>query len=109
MTGSGKPKKKSKAELEQMIQDNGGTIFQNHIRPGTICIGGNSTTMYLLDLCWMLICADAILVASAKKRDDVDIVKPTWLFDNMMQSQADWNKSNLILRLEPEYARGLTI
>lgn len=37
------PEKKSKAELEELIKDNGGNIFQKHdAAPDTICVGDRS-------------------------------------------------------------------
>lgn len=46
MTGSQKPEKKSKAELEHLVKSNGGKIVQNGSRPGTVCIGDQSR------FCW---------------------------------------------------------
>ena len=42
MTGSQKPEKKSKTELELLVKHNGGKVVQNDARPGTVCIGDQS-------------------------------------------------------------------
>ena len=42
MTGSQKPEKKSKAELELLVKYNGGRVVQNDSRPRTVCIGDQS-------------------------------------------------------------------
>lgn len=42
MTGSQKPEKRSKAELEHLVKANGGKIVQSDLRPGTVCIGDQS-------------------------------------------------------------------
>ena len=42
MTGSQKPEKKSKAELEHLVKSNGGIIVQNGSGPDTICVGDQS-------------------------------------------------------------------
>ena len=42
MTGSQKPEKKSKAELEHLVKSNGGKIVQNDSRSGTVCVGDQS-------------------------------------------------------------------
>ena len=85
MTGSQKPENMSKAELEALVKAHEGSVFQNDSRPGTICIGGNR----------------AVHVASAIKRGNMDIVQPTWLFDNIKQSEGERDRSTLILPLEP--------
>lgn len=43
MTDAANPPKKSKAELEQMIKSNGGSIVQTHDNvPDIICVGERS-------------------------------------------------------------------
>lgn len=51
MTGSQKPEKKSKAELEQFAKMNGGKIVQNDSRPDTVCIGDHSK-IFLMPALW---------------------------------------------------------
>ncbi|KAG8530315.1 uncharacterized protein KY384_004817 [Bacidia gigantensis] len=43
MTGSPKPNKKTKAELESIVKSCGGAITQTYAKPETICIGDNRT------------------------------------------------------------------
>lgn len=87
MTPSQKPQKKSKPELEQMVKSHGGKIVQKDAGSGTICIGDQRT----------------IPVAAACKRGNVNIVRPSWLFDNNKQSEADGARPTLILPLEPRH------
>ncbi|KAL9103088.1 MAG: hypothetical protein Q9163_001828 [Psora crenata] len=87
MTGSSKPNKRSKAELEAMVKSHGGSIFQNDSRPGTICIGDSRT----------------VHVASAVKRGNVGIVRSCWLFDNIRQSELEGNRPALLLPFEPRH------
>ncbi|KAL2053022.1 hypothetical protein ABVK25_006659 [Lepraria finkii] len=86
MTGAQKPEKKTKAELEQMVKSHGGKIVQNDSRPETICIGDQRT----------------VHVASSIKRGKKNIVRPSWLFDNIKQSESDGDRPTLILPLEPK-------
>lgn len=86
MTGSQKPVKKSKAELEQLVKTNGGKIVQNDSKPETICIGDSRT----------------VHVAACIKRAKTDIIRPSWLFANISQSEADGDRPTLILPLEPK-------
>ena len=87
MTGSSKPKKETKAELEHLVKSHGGIICQSDSRPGTVCIGDSRT----------------VHVASAIKKGNVNIVRPAWLFDNAEQSEMDRGRPTLILPLEPKH------
>lgn len=87
MTGSQKPEKRSKAELEELVKRYGGKIHQNDSEPGTICIGENRT----------------VHVASAIKRGKINIVKPMWLYDTIQQSQTDRDRLSLPLPFEPRH------
>ena len=49
MTGSQKPEKRSKADLEHLVKSNGGKIVQNDSRPGTVCIGDQSRYSWSFD------------------------------------------------------------
>lgn len=84
MTGSQKPIKKSKAELEALVKSNGGKIVQNDSKPETICIGDQRT----------------VHVAASIKRAQVDIIRPLWLFENIAQSEVDGDRPTLILTPE---------
>ena len=78
--------KKSKSELEQMVKSNGGKIFQiERAAPDTFCIADR----------------DLVKVASLKRRGESDIVRPSWIFDNIMQDESDRDKPRLLLPLEP--------
>lgn len=87
MTGSQMPEKKTKPELESLVKAYGGSICQNSSKPDTICVGDNKT----------------VHVASAIKRGDVDIVRPSWLFDNIKQSEMARDRPTLILPFEPRH------
>ncbi|KAL9128936.1 MAG: hypothetical protein Q9217_002490 [Psora testacea] len=87
MTGSRKPEKRSKAELEAMVNSHGGRIIQNDSRPGIICIGDSNT----------------VQVASAVKRGDIDIIRSSWLLDNIRQREADGDRPKLLLPFEPRH------
>lgn len=87
MTPSLKPEKKSKPELEQMVKSHGAKVVQKEGGSGNICIGDQRT----------------VSVAASCKRGNVDIVRPSWLFDNIKQSDADGDRPTLILPLEPKH------
>lgn len=55
MTGSQKPEKMSKAELEHLVKSNGGKIVQNDSRPGTVCIGDLSR------FSWTIECSEVLI------------------------------------------------
>ncbi|KAJ3486064.1 hypothetical protein NLG97_g6688 [Lecanicillium saksenae] len=69
-----KPFKNTKAQLETIIKENGGTISQRAV-PGTT----------------MVIIADkkVVKVASLMKQGDVDIIRPKWIQDCLSQLQVD--------------------
>ena len=87
MTGSQKPTKKSKAELEQLVKSDGAKIVQNGTRPETICIGDQRT----------------VHVAASIKRADTNIIRPSWLFDNITQNEVDGDRPTRLLPLEPRH------
>ena len=87
MTGSQKPIKRSKADLEALVKGHGGSIFQNGARSGTICIGDSRT----------------VHVASAIKRGNVDIIRSSWLFDTIGQSETDGDRPTLLLPFERKH------
>ena len=55
MTGSQKPEKMSKAEVENLVKTNGGKIVQNNSRPGTVRIGDQSRFSWSIDYSEVLI------------------------------------------------------
>jgi len=87
MTGSQKPTNKSKAELEALVKSYGGKIVQNDTKLESICIGDQRT----------------VHVAASIKRANIDIIRPSWIFDNITQSQADADRPSLILPLERKH------
>ncbi|KAL8944732.1 MAG: hypothetical protein Q9216_000301 [Gyalolechia sp. 2 TL-2023] len=88
MSESLKPEKKSKAEIEQIVKANGGRIFQQrNTSANTICIGDLRT----------------VKVASMIKTGEVDIIRPSWIFDCIKQAEAERGKSPLLLPPEPRH------
>ncbi|KAI9667204.1 MAG: DNA ligase (ATP) [Bathelium mastoideum] len=88
MTESLHPRRKSKAELEQLVKANGGRIVQT--QTGTkdvVCIADRKT----------------VSVASIIKRGDHAIVRPSWLFDCIEQSEADTGRPIFLLPFEPDH------
>lgn len=92
MTDAGKPTKKSKAEIEQVVKANGGHVVASHKDAATILIADRNV----------------VKVASVKKNDNRNIIKPSWLLDCVKQSERDGHRPALLLPLEPshlEYAQ----
>ncbi|KAI4147834.1 MAG: hypothetical protein LQ340_005356 [Diploschistes diacapsis] len=70
--GSTKPEKKSKAELEQLVKANGGTISQTSEKDNNvICIAD----------------ANLVQVNALKKRGTRNVIRPSWLFDCIKQNE----------------------
>lgn len=88
MTDTNGPKKKSKAEIEQLVKSNGGKIYQtNTAAPNTVCIADRRT----------------VKVASLQKSARDDIIRPNWLFDCIKQNEIDRHLSSYLLPLEPRH------
>ena len=85
MTGSQKPEKKTKSEIEALVKHHGARLNQNDNKPDVVCVGDNRT----------------VHVASAIKRGKVDIAKSSWIFDNIKQAEADSSRPALVLPMEP--------
>lgn len=104
MSESLKPKK-TKVEMEQIIKSNSGKIFQNeHAAPNTVCIADRGKSYHR----WYSVCtywpsSGLVKVASLKKRSEFDIVRPSWIFDNITQSGSDRDVPTLLLPLEPRF------
>ena len=83
-----KPDKRSKQEIEQMVKENGGTIFQQH-NPSrkTICVGDRRT----------------VKVAALVKEGKIDIVRPKWIFDCINQASNAGDERMLPIPLEPRH------
>jgi DNA ligase-4 len=84
ITGASKPINKTKAELEQLVKANGGSIVATHTNTSTICIGEGNP----------------IRVASIKKSGTRNIFKPRWLLDCVEQAQSDTGRPNVLLPIE---------
>ncbi|KXT05457.1 hypothetical protein AC578_11096 [Pseudocercospora eumusae] len=87
MTEAPKPIKKTKAELEQLVKANGGQIVASHKDPKTILVADRNV----------------VKVASVKKSDTRNIIKPSWLLDCIKQSELDVGRPTLLLPLEPHH------
>ncbi|EME48158.1 hypothetical protein DOTSEDRAFT_60502 [Dothistroma septosporum NZE10] len=87
MSEAPKPIKKSKMELEALIAANGGNVVAAETDPRTILISDRKV----------------IKVASIVKRDNRNIVRPSWLFDCVKQSEADFGRPRLLLPFEPHH------
>jgi DNA ligase-4 len=89
MTESTRPEKKTKVELEETVKANGGRIVQTHNAvENTVCVAERRT----------------VKVASLEKRGETNLVRPSWLFDCISQSQIDFAKAlpEMIVPLETE-------
>ncbi|KAG9238009.1 putative DNA ligase 4 [Amylocarpus encephaloides] len=74
MTDMLHPSKKTKAEIEQIIKANGGDFFAGPTaKENTICIAEKKP----------------VKVASLLKRNNTNIVKPSWIFDAIKQAEID--------------------
>lgn len=88
MTDTNGPKKKAKAELEQLVKSNGGKIYQtNTAAPRTVCIADRRI----------------VKVASLQKSARDDIIRPNWLLDCIRQNEIDRHLSSYLLPLEPRH------
>ena len=87
ITEARKALKKSKAELEQLVKANGGAIVASEKDSNTVLVADGNV----------------VKVASIKKRDDRNIVSPTWLYDCVKQSELDVGRPSLLLPFEPQH------
>ena len=90
MTESTNPSKKSKKELEDLVKQYGGKIIQNHNHPSSSTTSptqNNAGEALPPVIC--IASSNKPRVASLKKRGDILLIKPLWLFDCI--SQADIN------------------
>jgi DNA ligase 4 len=88
MTESLKPLKRMKGELEQLVKANGAKIFQSPAAvENMICIAEKRV----------------VKVASLIKSGRTNVVKPAWLFDALMQSEADLWKPRFLLPFEKKH------
>jgi DNA ligase-4 len=88
MTESLKPVKRAKGELEQLVKANGGKIFQSpSAAESMICIAEKRV----------------VKVASLIKSERMNVVKPAWLLDALMQSEVDVWKPRFLLPFEKKH------
>jgi DNA ligase-4 len=83
-----KAPKKSKAELEQFIKANGGSIFQSPT--------SQEDTIVVAD-------KKVVKVASLIKTGSQNVVKPRWLFDAVQQYEIDIGLERLLVPFEPRH------
>ncbi|KAL8708443.1 MAG: hypothetical protein Q9220_006667 [cf. Caloplaca sp. 1 TL-2023] len=88
LSGSLKPEKKSKEELEQIVKANGGRISQRRdTSEETLCIGDRNT----------------IKVAAMTRAGEANVIRPIWIFDCIRQANLEKGKADLVLPLEPRH------
>ena len=87
MTDALKPIQKNKAELEQLVKANGGNVVASEKDPDTILIADRKL----------------VKVASLQKKDERNLIRPSWLLDCVKQSEIDIGRPNFLLPLEPQH------
>ena len=87
ITGAAKPLNKTKAELEQLVKANGGSIVATHTNTETICIAEGNP----------------IRVASIKKAGTRNIFRPQWLLECISQAQSDTGRPHVLLPFESRH------
>lgn len=89
LTDMTKPVKKSKAELEQMIKSNGGTLTQNPNSKENILIIADKRT---------------VKPASIIKRGTTNLISGSWVLDTLKQAGIDGDeRKRLLLPFEPRH------
>ncbi|KAK3703385.1 DNA ligase (ATP) [Vermiconidia calcicola] len=86
MTEAAKPIKKTKTELEQFVKSHGGNIVASEKDPSTILIADRNL----------------VKVASLRKDDKRNLVRPSWLIDCVKQSELDIGRPSFLLPFEPQ-------
>lgn len=81
--------KKSKADIEQVIKNNGGSIFQSATaQENIICVGDRNL----------------VKVASLVKKGEKNILRPKWIFDTLKQAEIDGpDRPRFYLPFEPDH------
>ncbi|KAK5137254.1 DNA ligase (ATP) [Meristemomyces frigidus] len=87
MTEALKPVKTTKADLELLVKANGGKIVASEKHASTILIADRNL----------------VKVASLQKRGQSNIIRPSWLFDCVKQSELDVAQPSLLLPFEPHH------
>jgi DNA ligase-4 len=85
-SGSTSPETKSKGDIEAMIKVNGGQIVQTHTGKEKLIVIGEKKNLK---------------TGAIQKTDKFNIIKPSWIFDAIRQSQVDVGKQSFLLPLEP--------
>lgn len=103
MTDSVKPNRK-KADLAQLVQANGGKLYQKpDAAPDTLCIGDKSkcSTLEMGNDTHRTV--GTVPVASLIKRGEVDITRSSWILDCIQQTASDGGRPRMLLPLEPRH------
>lgn len=88
------PNKKSRAEIEQIIKSNGGSIFQSPTAKKDMVIIGDKRV---------------VKVASLIKTGHTNVIKPTWVIDAVKQSEVDGPRmQRLLIPFEPNHMFHMT-
>ena len=87
ITSAARPINKSKVELEQLVKSHGGSITQTHKDPSTICIAEGNP----------------VRVASLKKDQSRNLIRPKWLLDCISQAVKDSTSLPTPLPIEPQH------
>jgi DNA ligase-4 len=87
MTEAPKPIKKTKAELEELVKANGGKVVASEKDPATIIIADRKL----------------VKVASLVKKDERNLIRPSWLIDAIAQSERNTGRASTTLPYEPSH------
>ena len=83
------PTKKSKAQIEQTVKNNGGSIFQSATAKDQMVVVGDK---------------NVVKVASLIKAGQTNIVRPSWVFDAVKQSEIDGpQRQRHLIPFEPNH------
>jgi DNA ligase-4 len=88
------PVRKTKAEIEQIIKSNGGSVFQSPTaKEDILCIGDKKV----------------VRVASLIKSGHTNVIKPSWILDAVEQAEIDGpERERLLLPFEPNHMFHMT-
>ncbi|KAF2773948.1 ATP-dependent DNA ligase [Teratosphaeria nubilosa] len=87
MTEAQRPLEKTKAEIEQLVKANGGTVVASAKDPNAIIIADRRL----------------VPVASLEKKGERNIVRPCWLYDCVQQSELDIGRPSMLLPFDPRH------
>lgn len=86
ISGASTPTVRSKADIETIIKKHGGAIIQSHKGKTDLVVIGERSTLK---------------VSSIMKEGKLNIVKPTWVFDCIEQTERDGDRPTYLLPFEP--------